>query len=162
MAVQQLRTSFPLKSGFILAWLASTFLFGLFMFTKGFFLTRIELSNHTIAKKPLSFVLMDSDGKQPMIDVRQFDTRMSEDVPWVTFSKAVLLIIDGLRYDFVEKMASHHNKSHFYENNMKFARSLVEEDWRKSRLFKFIADPPTTTMQRLKALTTGNTIPCED
>jgi phosphatidylinositol glycan class O len=48
----------------------------------------------------------------------------------------IVIIIDALRFDFHSKLASLN-----LTNN---------------HLFHFIADPPTTTMQRLKALTTGS------
>ena len=38
---------------------------------------------------------------------------------------------------------------------MPFVRDLLRENPSNAKLFRFIADPPTTTMQRLKALTTG-------
>eukprot|EP00731_Ephydatia_muelleri_P016366 Em0009g790a len=39
---------------------------------------------------------------------------------------------------------------------MPFIRDLLKEQPQHARIFKLIADPPTTTMQRLKALTTGS------
>ena len=39
---------------------------------------------------------------------------------------------------------------------MPYIRDLLLTQPANARLFKFIADPPTTTMQRLKALTTGS------
>eukprot|EP00117_Sycon_ciliatum_P026340 scpid39013/ scgid21643/ GPI ethanolamine phosphate transferase 3; Phosphatidylinositol-glycan biosynthesis class O protein len=73
------------------------------------------------------------------------------------FSRAVLLIIDALRFDFV---VSDHNinaeESLPYMNKMPIIEATVEERPNNAKLFKFIADPPTTTMQRLKGLTTGS------
>ncbi|XP_067933838.1 GPI ethanolamine phosphate transferase 3-like [Watersipora subatra] len=39
---------------------------------------------------------------------------------------------------------------------MPFVQSLINDYRHQTRLYKFIADPPTTTMQRLKGLTTGS------
>lgn len=63
------------------------------------------------------------------------------------FNKSVILFLDALRFDFI-----------FQNNNGIFGIQVIEELVReeKARLFKFIADPPTTTMQRIKALTTGS------
>ncbi|KAK2723778.1 uncharacterized protein LOC136033694 isoform X3 [Artemia franciscana] len=59
------------------------------------------------------------------------------------WDQVVLLIIDALKYDFMSSIGltevyafSEHNTSH-------------------SKFYKFVADPPTTTLQRLKSMTTG-------
>jgi len=67
----------------------------------------------------------------------------------------VLLIIDALMFDFAEYDPD--NKQPLaYQNKMPVFRDLLKAKPKNSRLFKFIADPPTTTMQRLKGLTTGS------
>ena len=69
------------------------------------------------------------------------------------FDKAVVLIIDALRYDFtvpVEAASSHH-----YLNALTVLHETATRDPQRAVLRPFIADPPTTTLQRLKALTTG-------
>ena len=64
------------------------------------------------------------------------------------------LLIDALRYDFVA-----HDESldpvPMYRNKMPYVRDLLTDSPANAKLFRFVADPPTTTMQRLKALTTG-------
>lgn len=70
-------------------------------------------------------------------------------------SKVILLIIDAFRYDF----ALYNDYLEYplpYENKMPFINESITRDPKRNRLYKFIADPPTTTMQRLKALTTGS------
>ncbi|KRT79034.1 hypothetical protein AMK59_8421 [Oryctes borbonicus] len=70
-------------------------------------------------------------------------------------SKVILLIIDAFRYDFA--LYNDYLKYPLpYENKMPFINRSVTHDPKNNRLYKFIADPPTTTMQRLKALTTGS------
>ncbi|CAJ0648209.1 4631_t:CDS:2 [Entrophospora sp. SA101] len=54
------------------------------------------------------------------------------------FKKAIIIIIDALRFDFLP-----------------IIRKLLNKQSTNSLLFQYIADPPTTTLQRLKALTTG-------
>lgn len=69
------------------------------------------------------------------------------------FSKAVIIVVDALRFDFVlpiEKSNVFYNEN--YHNNLK----ILSETGESSLLLKFIADPPTTTLQRLKGLTTGS------
>ena len=64
------------------------------------------------------------------------------------FNKTVILFVDALRFDFI-----------FTKTNSLFGISTIEKllknDAQNSKLFKFIADPPTTTMQRIKALMSG-------
>lgn len=149
-----------LKSTLLVSWLLSSSLFGLFLFTKGFFLTRIELNNHTTLTKSSPFqgasISETDSGVNGDTEYDDSETDPVYDVPWVTFDKAILLIIDGLRFDFVEGSPSNKSGNFFYENNMLFVNSLMDKYKTKTRLFRFIADPPTTTMQRLKGLTTGD------
>lgn len=56
----------------------------------------------------------------------------------------VILLVDALRFDFA-----------YYNLPQSIGRRLQQHNNNASRLFQFIADPPTVTMQRLKALTTG-------
>lgn len=68
------------------------------------------------------------------------------------FDKLVFLVIDALRFDFtidVEGSDKH------YHNNFPILHKLSQEEPDNALLLKFISDPPTTTLQRLKGLTTG-------
>lgn len=69
-----------------------------------------------------------------------------------TFDRAILLVVDALRFDFVipveEPLANP-----YYHNNLGVLHRLALLD--RGLLLKFMADPPTTTLQRLKGLTTG-------
>jgi len=69
--------------------------------------------------------------------------------------QVVLLIIDALMYDFAE-FDPQNKQPLAYQNKIPVFRDLLQSKPKNSRLFKFIADPPTTTMQRLKGLTTGS------
>ncbi|AET40299.1 mannose-ethanolamine phosphotransferase GPI13 Ecym_5559 [Eremothecium cymbalariae DBVPG len=96
-------------------------------FTRGFLLSRTVLDN-----------------------VASFDETKDS---YGKFDKAVILIVDALRFDFVipvDTAAEGYNDN--YHNNLK----VLYEYWDNSVLLKFIADPPTTTLQRLKGLTTGS------
>ncbi|PFX20099.1 GPI ethanolamine phosphate transferase 3 [Stylophora pistillata] len=72
-----------------------------------------------------------------------------------THTKAVVLIIDALRYDFALYNTSLDDALP-YQNKLKVIHEVLLSSPRHGALFKFVADPPTTTMQRLKALTTGS------
>lgn len=64
------------------------------------------------------------------------------------FDRTIVLFVDALRFDFI-----------FSKKNTLFGiptiEHLLENAPNNSKLFKFIADPPTTTMQRIKALMSG-------
>ena len=65
------------------------------------------------------------------------------------FNKSIVLLVDALRFDFIFTS----------KNNDLFGiptiENLIQNKPSYAKLYKFIADPPTTTMQRIKALTTG-------
>lgn len=73
------------------------------------------------------------------------------------YDRAVILLVDALRWDFLfprkgdalDFDATHHN-------HLTVPVQLAREQPTHSLLYKAIADPPTTTLQRLKAITTGS------
>lgn len=74
------------------------------------------------------------------------------------FEKAILLVIDALRFDFVIPIPE---SNEYYHNNFPILYDLASSSSSSTSqnnaiLLKFIADPPTTTLQRLKGLTTGS------
>ena len=78
-----------------------------------------------------------------------------------THQKAVILIIDALRYDFALYNTSVEEQDALpYQNKLKVIHEVLENSPQHGALFRFVADPPTTTMQRLKALTTGEKVLC--
>lgn len=70
------------------------------------------------------------------------------------FQQAVLLLVDALRYDFANSTES--TGSSYYVNRLPIVQSTLRTQPTLSRLFRFIADPPTVTMQRIKGLMTGS------
>ena len=72
------------------------------------------------------------------------------------FDMAVVIVIDALRFDFVAYNNSPSSAELPYRNKLKTLNELLESKPQNSRLYHFWADPPTTTMQRLKGLTTGS------
>jgi GPI ethanolamine phosphate transferase 3 subunit O len=74
-----------------------------------------------------------------------------------SFDKAVIIIVDALRYDFTVPFRASTSKdvpNHFHNVLPLFYDTVVKKP-ENSFLLPFIADPPTTTLQRLKGLTTG-------
>ncbi|XP_065581695.1 GPI ethanolamine phosphate transferase 3-like [Artemia franciscana] len=59
------------------------------------------------------------------------------------WGQVVLFIIDAMKYDFM----SHTGLNEIY--------TFSKQNTSHSRLYNFVADPPTTTLQRLKSMTTG-------
>ncbi|SCV68155.1 BQ2448_276 [Microbotryum intermedium] len=77
-----------------------------------------------------------------------------------THTKLVLVVIDALRADFVLPVDPQHlvrnPHARFHANQLTLPAKLTSGDPTRSFLSHFIADAPTTTLQRLKALTTGS------
>ncbi|KAG0212574.1 mannose-ethanolamine phosphotransferase gpi13 [Mortierella sp. GBA30] len=72
------------------------------------------------------------------------------------YKKAVVIVIDALRFDFVVPHDDLNNEQEpHYLNKLPVIHKLLEQQPDNTLVFQFVADPPTTTLQRLKALTTG-------
>jgi GPI ethanolamine phosphate transferase 3 subunit O len=65
-------------------------------------------------------------------------------------------MIDALRFDFMQydPLLLSSNTPHF-KNKLPILRDLLERKPQNSLLFRGMADPPTTTLQRLMAIMTG-------
>ncbi|XP_050520153.1 GPI ethanolamine phosphate transferase 3 [Daktulosphaira vitifoliae] len=125
--------SLVLKYMLILLWLICTFSSIILLFSKGLLLHRDVLVNKSSC-----------DTNVPFNIISQRCT--------ATHNKIILILIDALRYDFVTQ--SDQNKP--YTNKITVLKDVLSSYPNQSRMYKFIADPPTTTMQRLNALTTGS------
>ncbi|PVU99162.1 hypothetical protein BB560_005550, partial [Smittium megazygosporum] len=89
------------------------------------------------------------------------------------FDRAIVLVVDALRFDFAafnysnsdpnvysrNQFATTYNENNsfneHFKNKMPKLFNALSTKKEKSMLFRFRADPPTTTLQRLKGLTTG-------
>ncbi|KAA6426392.1 MAG: GPI ethanolamine phosphate transferase 3-like, partial [Trebouxia sp. A1-2] len=72
-------------------------------------------------------------------------------IPEPPVRKLVWIIIDALRWDFVSNRTGSSNKL----GGMLILQDIANAAGQAALLTKFVADPPTTTMQRLKGLMTG-------
>lgn len=131
-------------------WLLCIHIVGIIYFTSGFLLTRLVLDD----KSSCSVNPVEATVSWDVSVLSDWKGRATVDGGcWhpKTFEKAVVVIIDALRYDFtvpVEDDAEFHNAFPFlYETAVKSPNNAF--------LRPFIADPPTTTLQRLKGLMTG-------
>lgn len=127
-----------------LAWVCVLFCAGIGLFMSGFLLTRIELASSSSCSDPLVPPPWERQSLPP-------------GSCWAPqrFSKAVLVIVDALRFEF-----AHFNPDKAsplpYENKLSFLHHLTTSQPRHARLYRFRADAPTATMQRIKGLTTGS------
>jgi GPI ethanolamine phosphate transferase 3 subunit O len=121
-----------LRTSWILLYLSVLHLVGIYLFTRGFLLSRLSLSDLTSCSNSSSPCTLPP-----------------------THKRAVLLIIDALRFDFI---SPHPPEPHspYHHNVLTLPRELTAKQPRNSFLFNAHADPPTTTLQRIKGLVTGS------
>ncbi|KAM9093885.1 GPI ethanolamine phosphate transferase 3 isoform X5 [Sarcophilus harrisii] len=131
---------------FFLAWVCFLFYAGIALFTSGFLLTRLELTNHSSCQE--------LPGKGPLVGGGRGEPGACWTAP--RFSRAVIVLIDALRFDFVQPWPGGLPAQYPYLGKLGSIQHLLETKPQHARLYRFLADPPTTTMQRLKALTTGS------
>ena len=125
---------------------------GLLLFCNGFLLKRIVIPEYS---KCTSFQPNTPQEHPPSNKTDPFsNSKTCTGLPR-TFKRVVWLLIDALRYDFMVYDPDLLHPVPIYRNKIPYVRDLLKEQPRNAKLFKFVADPPTTTMQRLKALTTG-------
>ncbi|KAG7211397.1 hypothetical protein KM043_010685 [Ampulex compressa] len=122
---------------------------GLLVFTSGFLLHRVARPERAVCERCVD--LGDCDAESIFRDSQRAAT-----VCLKRKARVVLLIVDALKYEF----ATWHNEEtsafSYHRNKLPIIHELLEKHPLQSRLYKFLADPPTTTMQRLKGLTTGS------
>ncbi|PFH56441.1 hypothetical protein XA68_16494 [Ophiocordyceps unilateralis] len=122
-------------------WLLFIHAGAIWLFASGFLLTRLVLQEKSDCGSPpanSSLAALDVDGGcwHPK-----------------TFDRAVVIVIDALRYDFTVPTTVD-SPRHFH-NALPFLHASAAAQPGHAFLRPFIADPPTTTLQRLKGLTTG-------
>ena len=118
------------------------------LFTAGFLLKRIVISQNSSCV---------NDDLHP-----GFKKSLAHDIAngcWTDrrFRKAVIIIIDALRFDFVVRQDSVNKTEELpFQNKFSSIYEKLENSPENCFLYKFVADPPTTTLQRLKGMTTGS------
>ncbi|KAK4308569.1 hypothetical protein Pmani_019745 [Petrolisthes manimaculis] len=135
---------------------------GLLVFSHGFLLTRqVIVTNSTCpdVKKAIT-----DQQEDVSINTDQFYNNITgslgDDIGCVlppTFNRTVILLIDALRFDFAAYQPDLKDEDALpYQNKMPVFKELLYSHPQQSFLVPFLADAPTTTMQRLKGLTTGS------
>jgi phosphatidylinositol glycan class O len=112
----------------LLLWVFFVHLAGIYLFTNGFLLTRLSLSEIN-------------------------DCSTCTFAP--TYKRTVFLVIDALRFDFISPNPPY-PRSRNHHNVLSLPAELTAAHPDKSFIFNAHADPPTTTLQRIKGLTTGS------
>ncbi|KAK6529628.1 mannose-ethanolamine phosphotransferase gpi13 [Arthrobotrys megalospora] len=146
--MDQKKREFKISHGLVVLfflWIAYTQFVGVYLFTRGFLLTRTVLEEK-------------SECNVSPLGVETYLGEVGTGC-WhpKTFDKAVIVLIDALRYDFTVPQVDANgvpSKEH-YHNNFKTPYEIAINNPENAFLLPFIADPPTTTLQRLKGLTTG-------
>lgn len=114
----------------LILWVFLVHLAGIYLYTRGFLLTRLALS--------------------------ETNTCTQESCPFPpAYSRAIVLIIDALRFDFLSPNPPI-PPSPYHHNILKLPAELSASQPDHSLLLYAFPDPPTTTLQRIKALTTGS------
>ncbi|KAI0755597.1 hypothetical protein C8Q74DRAFT_1373381 [Fomes fomentarius] len=114
----------------LLFWVFFVHLAGMYLYTRGFLLTRLSLSDITICP----------DGQCTIPP---------------SHKRVVVLVIDALRFDFISPHPPEPS-SPYHHNVLVLPQELTASEPSHSFLFEMFSDPPTTTLQRLKGITTGS------
>lgn len=125
----------------LLLWVCAVFYVGIFLFVGGFLLVRLEVNRSSSCDDLLT--PRDEDGGRDFCGGQP------------RFRRAVVLIIDALKIDFA-RFDSQNSAPKPYENKLPVLEEVMSSQPEHSRLYPFRADPPTTTMQRIKGFTTGS------
>lgn len=123
-----MKYSFTLISVLVLL-ISLLHLSGLVIFTRGFLLNRVTLN-----------------------DISDFKSLSHK-----SHSKAIILVVDALRFDFLfnnDENGIEFNEN--FHNVLNLPSKLTNENPDHSLIFHSYADPPTTTLQRIKGITTGS------
>ncbi|KAJ3099456.1 mannose-ethanolamine phosphotransferase gpi13 [Phlyctochytrium planicorne] len=137
---------------------------GVYLFANGFLLSRLELDTAHSCQPTDAYVslkdlgLVNGDGATDL----PFPAREpAQEGCWMDsrFKRAVVIVVDALRFDFTvynESLdASTPSAVPHYINKLPVFRNILRDHPDRSLLVRVRADAPTTTLQRLKALTTG-------
>ncbi|GAB7365017.1 hypothetical protein MBLNU230_g5799t1 [Neophaeotheca triangularis] len=148
---KRLEVQFKAQHGLMLAFFALILVFhvlGIYLFCSGFLLSRLVLPDRSECAVP------------PVPLHNGFTPGDPDKGCWhpKTFSKAVVVLIDALRYDFTVPFLPQpgDDEPHYFHNALPVMHELAVQHPEQAFLLPFIADPPTTTLQRLKGLTTGS------
>ncbi|XP_063221632.1 GPI ethanolamine phosphate transferase 3 isoform X2 [Bacillus rossius redtenbacheri] len=130
----------------VLLWFSYIFVSGVVLFMRGFLLHKKVYLDKSTCESQAGSTCSKEHGwcRDEAAACRETSTRV------------VLLLVDALRYDFAEWQGDDETDAPPYHNKLRVLRELLAREPGHARLWRFLADPPTTTAQRLKALATGS------
>ncbi|KAL2530676.1 Alkaline-phosphatase-like family protein [Forsythia ovata] len=119
------------------------------LFTRGFLLTRTELSQYSQCSDVFESPCF------PPYDQNVNNSNRARGC-WTkpAVGRLVIILLDALRFDFVAPSTFYAVKKPWMDK-LQVIHELASKHPSTARIFKAIADPPTTSLQRLKGLTTG-------
>ncbi|XP_017038698.1 GPI ethanolamine phosphate transferase 3 [Drosophila ficusphila] len=140
---------------FVLIWLAFLICSGVLLFSRGFLLARVSKTETSTCRRlstnpSAEYVLTDEVVNEIFKDVNA-----SSNLCLPQKSKVIILVVDALKYEF-GLYKENTSEPLPYENKLGVLQELLQQSPDHARLMRFRADPPTTTLQRLKGLTTGS------
>ncbi|KAK2581460.1 hypothetical protein KPH14_005130 [Odynerus spinipes] len=130
-------------------WMSYLMTAGLLVFTSGFLLNRVSRPERAECKT------CTVPGDCNLTNIFQ-DTQHAATICLERKARVVLLVVDALKYEFATWYDDSTSAASYHRNKLPIVHELLGKKPLHTRLYKFIADPPTTTMQRLKGLTTGS------
>lgn len=116
----------------ILFYVACLHVIGLYVFTQGFLLSRLAIPHASPA--------YNVSNPSPIAAIH---------------SKAVIIVIDALRTDFISPYYPQPPSPH-HHGVLSLPAELTQSRPEHSLIFNSFSDPPTSTMQRIKGITTGS------
>ncbi|XP_023175163.2 GPI ethanolamine phosphate transferase 3 [Drosophila hydei] len=143
---------------FVLIWLAYLICSGVLLFSRGFLLARVSKTETSTCRR-LSTNPNDEYFLTPEVVQEIFkdvNASTSSNLCLPQKSKVIILVVDALKYEFGVYKENVTEPPLPYENKLDVLHRLLQQAPERARLMRFKADPPTTTLQRLKGLTTGS------
>ncbi|XP_023291866.2 GPI ethanolamine phosphate transferase 3 [Lucilia cuprina] len=146
---------FAISLGLVILWLAYLISSGVYLFSRGFLLSRVSKTDVSSCRH----LSLDQNDEYYLTEevVQEIfkDVNASANLCLPQKSKVIILLIDALKYEF--GVYNDNLKQPLpYENKLTVLHELLEHMPDQTRVMRFKADPPTTTLQRLKGLTTGS------
>lgn len=133
----------------------------LYLFTSGFLLTRTEVkgvSECGFTKAEYTSPPPSGASAQTLLSWSEQHSQQCSLPP--AFDRTLFLIIDALRYDFIapidDSLGQNFTRDPFHHGHFTLPTTIDRNQPSNSLLAHFLSDAPTTTLQRLKGLTTGS------
>lgn len=151
-----------LRNCLIVVWVYAIYVIGTCLFISGYLMKHLVVFQNSSVNVHLGSAISCRDFASLHVITDEFIKSLESSTEKLKksrlkrFDKAVLIIIDALRYDFVLNSSAICKDDEFYLNKMPIFTKLLKKFPYNAALFELTADPPTTTLQRLKGITTGS------